>query len=94
MWPVGISDFLILFEKVVKSKHDKYAGGQAVFGPFAKRSNDFMIQKTTFGTPLDTNAVALPVEEGELRHFMVKKTENGLFFQCPLDKEAVIYGLG
>ncbi len=53
-----------------------------------------MIQKTTFGTPLDTNAVALPVEEGELRHFMVKKTENGLFFQCPLDKDAVIYGLG
>lgn len=53
-----------------------------------------MIQKTTFGKPLDTNAVTVSVEEGALRHFAVEQTKTGLAFQCPLEKDAMIYGLG
>lgn len=53
-----------------------------------------MIRKTTFGTPLDTQAVTISVEEDVLRHFSVEEKGDKLVFCCPLEQDAVIYGLG
>lgn len=53
-----------------------------------------MIQKTTFGTPFDTQAITAPVSERTLPFLSVNKAANCIQFTCPLAQEDVIYGLG
>lgn len=53
-----------------------------------------MIARTTYGTPWNTEAVILPVEEGSLSGLTLHRTENGLNFTRPLEAEDRVYGLG
>ena len=55
-----------------------------------------MIRKFSYGTPVETDAVVVPVEPGErLSLFTLEAAPDGpLVFSCPLGEEDAVYGLG
>ncbi len=54
-----------------------------------------MIRKYSFGEHFDTEAVVVPVAEGEvLPLFSTRQTPEGLILHCKLAPEDIVYGLG
>ena len=54
-----------------------------------------MIQKYTYGTPFETNAIvtSIPASEGAPAYGTIS-TENGFSFTYDMDDNDVVYGLG